>query len=410
NTEIETADLLLPDTETVVTVEKTAPAGLKLSMPKESHLYDEVSTDQYVRAEAELVLEGMRFRIAATENIDVAPAVEIKEVSPSPCVRTIETPGHCNVLNVTLTNHQPAPFRGTLTIDESGRQTIGTHQLTRQLVLGPNETRVETLRENIAGTAKRVPARWTNPGSFVISIYRSDSNLPITQEQVPLVFSEARVVSNLRVGYIPSFDQTLELSLAALGVDAKPLNAANVQEADLSNNDTIIIDNRGYEAHPELIAANSHLLEFVQEGGTLIVFYHKDNEWNPDPGKNRPALAPYPMTLGGERITNEKAPIRFLAPRHALMNFPNKIRQADFENWIQERGLYYPREWDAHYAALFSSNDPGEEPLRGGLLVAQYGKGNYIYTSMVWYRQLRAGVPGAYRMLANMISYGHRNH
>jgi hypothetical protein len=89
-----------------------------------------------------------------------------------------------------------------------------------------------------------------------------------------------------------------------------------------------------------------------------------------------------------------------------LLNSPNRITQADFANWIQERGLYFPKEWDAHYATLLTTNDKGEPPLRGGLLVAPYGKGNYIYTSMVWYRQLRAGLPGGYRFFANLISYG----
>jgi len=106
-------------------------------------------------------------------------------------------------------------------------------------------------------------------------------------------------------------------------------------------------------------------------------------------------------------VTDETAPITFLESNNALLNYPNKITQDDFKDWIQERGLYYPKEWDAHYTALFASNDPGEQPLRGGLLAADYGRGHYIYTSMVWYRQLRAGVPGAYRMFANMISYGH---
>ena len=137
----------------------------------------------------------------------------------------------------------------------------------------------------------------------------------------------------------------------------------------------------------------------------MIVFYHKSDEWNPDPNKNRPQLAPYPIILGGERVTDETAPVSFLQPRHPLLNFPNRITQADFNDWIQERGLYYPKEWDKQYAALFAMNDQGEKPLQGGLLVGKHGKGNYIYSSMVWYRQLRAGVPGAYRMFANMISY-----
>jgi len=107
-------------------------------------------------------------------------------------------------------------------------------------------------------------------------------------------------------------------------------------------------------------------------------------------------------------VTDETALITFLQPRHPLLNYPNRISQADFANWIQERGLYYPKQWDKHYTEIFSTNDPDESPLTGGLLVAPFGKGNYIYTSMVWYRELRAGVPGAYRMLANMISYGHK--
>jgi hypothetical protein len=154
-----------------------------------------------------------------------------------------------------------------------------------------------------------------------------------------------------------------------------------------------------------LVASNSKLLDFAKAGGTLIVFYQNSNEWNPDTNKNRPQLAPYPIVLGDERVTDETAPINILLPRHRLLNVPNRITRADFANWIQERGLYYPKEWDSHYSALFSMNDPGEAPLKGGLLVAPYGKGHYIYTSMVWYRELRAGVPGAYRMFANMISY-----
>jgi hypothetical protein len=207
---------------------------------------------------------------------------------------------------------------------------------------------------------------------------------------------------------LPSFDDTLAKSLAALGVESKELSVEDIQKGELADYDTIIIDNRGYEAHPELIEANEKLLNFVSDGGTLIVFYHKSNEWNPNPARNRPQLAPYPIVLGDERVTEENAPVEFLKPQHPLLNHPNRITAGDFRDWIQERGLYYPKEWDAHYEALLSTNDAGEAPLRGGLLVTRYGRGSYIYTSMVWYRQLRAGVPGGYRMFANMISYGHQ--
>lgn len=139
----------------------------------------------------------------------------------------------------------------------------------------------------------------------------------------------------------------------------------------------------------------------------MVVFYHKDNEWNPDEKRNRPQLAPHSIILGDDRVTEENAPVDFLQRGHPLMNFPNRIRATDFDGWIQERGLYYPKEWDRRYQALFATADTGEAALKGGLLAARYGRGNYIYTSMVWYRQLAAGVPGAYRIFANMISYGH---
>jgi hypothetical protein len=171
---------------------------------------------------------------------------------------------------------------------------------------------------------------------------------------------------------------------------------------------TIVIDNRGYEAHQDLIPVNSRLLKYVEDGGSLVVFYHRINEWNPNEARSRPQLAPFPIILGNERVTEENAPIIFLQPRHPLFNFPNRITQKDFANWVQERGLYFPTQWDPAYAAVLGTADKGEPLLRGGLLVAPYGKGNYIYTSMVWYRQLREGLPGGYRFFANLISYGRK--
>ena len=143
----------------------------------------------------------------------------------------------------------------------------------------------------------------------------------------------------------------------------------------------------------------------MEQGGTLIVFYHKDSEWNPNPDRGRPQLAPYPIILDDERVTEETAPISFLQPRHPLLNHPNKIRAANFNGWIQERGLYYPKEWDKHYTALCEQRQ-GREAITRWVAGRALWKGAYIHTSMVWYRQLAAGVPGAYRMLANMISFG----
>jgi hypothetical protein len=306
-----------------------------------------------------------------------------------------------------LVNHLANPFRGFTRVELlDGFGHLIPSEL--QLVMAPNETRDQPVLAMNPIPPRERPKELRQSGSVQIAIVDKDKH-SITQVTIPVVYSNAHVAAGLRVGYVQSFDQTIERSLAALGVTAKALTVDDIKGADLAAYNTIIIDNRGYEAHPELIAANSKLLEFVNNGGTLLVFYHKSNEWNPDPRRNRPQqLAPFPLLLGDERVTDETVPVKFLQPVHPLLNFPNKIRMSDFNNWIQERGLYYPKEWDSHFTALFSVNDPGEKPLTGGLLVAKYGKGNYIYTSMVWYRQLRGGVPGGYRMFANMISYGAR--
>jgi LmbE family N-acetylglucosaminyl deacetylase len=404
----DTAEDLLPDTETVVRVDRTTPNNARFTVPKEEHLYDNLFLGQRTDAVATLQINGAQFSVSSGLALDVVPAVELKKITPSPCVRTEETLGRCRLLNVSLVNHLAAPFRGTVRMTASSYPDLHGYGVNHQLVLGPNELRNDTLSTRSPIPTTEMLPHLRKSGSVMVSIHRLDSAALITQRTVPVIFSAARVVPNLHVGYVSSFDETLKNSLAALGVDAKELTVADIQKGELSAYQTIIIDNRGYEAHPELIAANSGLLEFVNAGGTLLVLYHKSNEWNPDPNKRRPQLAPYPIVLGDERVTDETAPVKFLVPRHPLLNVPNRIRQADFANWIQERGLYYPKEWDSHYVSLFSTNDPGESPLKGGLLVAQYGKGNYIYTSMVWYRELRAGVPGAYRMFANMISYGHK--
>jgi LmbE family N-acetylglucosaminyl deacetylase len=406
NVPMKTADILLPDTETVVTVDSTAPKKATLTVPEEAHLYDGLFRGKPFSATAALEIDGAKFSVNTETFFDVAPAVEIRKVSPS---TVVWTPGrHDQVLtfNTVVRNNTPTAFRGALELSSG---VLGISAVGGKLDLQPNETRTVELRSNAGPTARARTMSSTRENSNYASLLVEDSAAAaISRRTVPVVFTDARVVPGLNVGYVPSFDQTLEHSLAALGVKSKVLTVEDIKNGDLSSYSTIIIDNRGYEAHPELIAANSRLLDFAKAGGMLIVFYHKDNEWNPDEKKNRPQLAPYPIILDDKRVTDETAPIAFLQPHHPLLNFPNRITPADFANWIQERGLYYPREWDAHYAALFTTNDPGEAPLTGGLLVAEYGKGNYIYTSMVWYRELRAGVPGAYRMFANMISYGHK--
>lgn len=408
---LEAAEQLSADTETITHVDLVTLTTAAITVPEEEHLYDGMLFGRRFVARADLEIDGAGFAVKAEEMLNVVPDVEIKKVSPSPCVQTEETLFRCNNFQVTLTNHLAKPFAGTIKFTTEWGQHARENM--QKLTLAPRETRAEAFSNADARPPREVAHEERQSASIVVSITPPNPGplipfigQPISKRPVSVIYTDARVATGRRVGYLPSFDQTLKQSFDALGIRAHELKIEEIKEGDLNRFDTVILDNRAYYAHPELIAANSRLFSFVQEGGTLIVFYHKDSEWNPNLDRGRPQLAPYPIILGDERVTEETAPIKFLQSRHPLLNHPNKIRSADFNSWIQERGLYYPKEWDSHYTALFASNDKGEKPLRGGLLVARYGRGNYIFTSMVWYRQLAAGVPGAYRMLANMISYG----
>ena len=398
---LDVADQLVADTETTVTVNRMTPVKATFTVPRADHLYDGRLFGERFVANANLEIDGARFSLTAETSLDVAPRVEIQSISPTVLVTTPATVGRWRTLDLRLANHAATPFRGQTEL--AAPYTVKGN---REILLQPYETReIEVMP--LSPPRGELARGHFRSRSMSLSIRHQNSGEIITTRHLRAVYSDAKVVGDLRVGYLPSYDQTLQHSLTALGVKSKALSTNEIQKSVLAGYDTIVIDNRAYQAHPELIAANSRLLTYVHEGGTLIVFYHKGNEWNPNPDRGRPQLAPYELVLGDERVTEEDAPVKFLLLRHALLNFPNRITQADFENWIQERGLYYPKEWDQSYQALLASADRGEAPLKGGLLVARYGRGNYIYTSMVWYRQLAAGVPGAYRMFANMMSYGH---
>jgi LmbE family N-acetylglucosaminyl deacetylase len=389
------------------------PAKAPINLPLSRHLYDSSASGLEVDGGCSVIVSKRLFQLKMPTHVDVASPVQIDNVSSTPAVRTrpdqktkLQGTMDCMLRDfdykVRLTNNQEAPFAGQLIVGPGfGRRaayhavTIAAHDKVDLTVSVPGCPQPSDPK---AASEKGDPISLTVVGSGA---------KPLSGLDVPIVFADARVTPNLRVGYVRGFDYSLPNALAALGVESKELSVDDVKTADLQKYTSIIVDNRVYESTPGLIAANQKLLDYANAGGTLIVFYHKSFEWNPDERRQRPQLAPYKLILGDERITDENAPITFLEPQHPLLNVPNKLGSEDFINWIQERGLYYPKEWDPQFHALLQSNDPGEAPLKGGLLVADYGRGRYIYTSMVWYRELRAGVPGAYRMLANMISYGH---
>jgi LmbE family N-acetylglucosaminyl deacetylase len=392
---------LAPGDDSTIRRHVQIPGDWTINLPLSQHLYNGFSSGLIVRESLKVKVEiHPSFVVSPSIELDVSPPVEIADITPSPAILTPATgstdPTKRIKFTLKLINHQVTAFSGIL-LAASGITHERTDQVAVKLTAGESKTMTMMVQQPPPGN--RAPA---NNISFILQ--SASANPPY--ETVPVVYADAHVSASLRVGYVRGFDYSLPNALAALGVESKELSVDEVKTADLSKFTSIIVDNRVYESQPELIAANQKLLDYANAGGTLIVFYHKSDEWNPDERRKRPQLAPYKLILGNERITDETAPVSFIEPEHPLLNFPNKMGQEDFANWIQERGLYYPKDWDAQFHALLQSNDPGEAPLKGGLLVADYGRGHYIYTSMVWYRELRGGVPGAYRMLANMISYG----
>jgi LmbE family N-acetylglucosaminyl deacetylase len=217
---------------------------------------------------------------------------------------------------------------------------------------------------------------------------------------------DVKIAPNLNIGYVPGSGDDVPAALELLGVKIQMLSTTDLAFGDLSRFSAIVTGIRAYNVNKDLYTNNQRLLDYVRQGGTLIVQYVRPME--------RPAgvavpIFPYPMSVSNsDRITVEDSPVRILDPENPIFNQPNKITESDFQGWIQERGLYFMNSWDPKYTPLLSGNDPGEESKNGGMLYAHYGDGHYIYTGYAWFRQLPAGVPGAFRIFANMLSLGEK--
>ena len=216
------------------------------------------------------------------------------------------------------------------------------------------------------------------------------------------------IASNLSAGYIPGAGDDVPGALEQLGVKVQTLSAPDLAFGDLSRFNVIVTGIRAYNVNEDLRANNRRLLDYVAAGGTLIVQYVRPMDRPGPGGTGSPFIfGPYPMSVSdADRITVEDSPVRILDPGNPVFSRPNKISEADFRGWLQERGLYFMNSWDPRYKALLSGSDPGEDAKNGGMLYARYGKGHYIYTGCSWFRQLPAGVPGAFRIFANMLSLG----
>jgi LmbE family N-acetylglucosaminyl deacetylase len=221
-----------------------------------------------------------------------------------------------------------------------------------------------------------------------------------TPSTVRVSAADVKVAPGLSVGYVEGSGDAVGSCLRQMGVSLRVLSATDLAAGDLRSFDAIVLGVRAYAVRSDLIAANSRLLAYVKDGGTLIVQYNTP-EFDHDYG-------PYPYTMGDEpeEVTDERSRVEILEPRHPAFAWPNAITTRDFDGWVEERGSKFLSSWDPRYVALLSTADAGQPAQKGGLLVSSYGKGVYVYAAYAFYRQLPEGVPGASRLFANLVSLG----
>ena len=273
-----------------------------------------------------------------------------------------------------------------LSVNPPEKLAAGTYKLSVYARRGADRSSASPDGEKFTTSVEPLPSLptelWSEPAQCVVHAF--DISVP----------------ENLRVGYITAEGEPIPEALERLGIHVEKLDDAALAFGNLSKYDAIVVGVRAYELRSGLPSTNQRLLEYVSKGGTLLVQYNRNFVWD----ELKPA--PYPATIGNSapRITDENSPVKFLRPGDALLSRPNKITQADFKGWVQERGLYFWSQFDRRYTPLLAMRDPGETDLNGGLVYTRFGKGTYIYAGLAFFRQLPEGVPGAYRLFVNLLS------
>ena len=289
------------------------------------------------------------------------------------------------------------PNSGNFQLADSGEQSVISFQLAPP-----------------SGDAQGVLAASAKVGDQTVATEMQTINYPHIPPQVlfppataKLVRADVRLLPKT-IGYVMGAGDEVPQALQQLGADVMFLSAEDLASGNLARFDAIVTGVRAYNVRADLRANQGRLLDYVKNGGTLVVQYNVAEGGNPFGGDTNllANIGPYPITTGRERVTVEEAPVQFPNPASPLLHQPNEITARDFTGWIQERGLYFASKWDDHYQPLFETHDPGEKPQTGVTLYTRYGKGAYVFTALSWFRELPAGVPGAFRIFANLLSAG----
>jgi hypothetical protein len=252
----------------------------------------------------------------------------------------------------------------------------------------------------------RVDGREVQHGMRVLTHEHIPPQTLFPEASLRLVRTDAKVLAN-KAGYVMGAGDEVPKALRVLGLSVTLLSEDDLARADLDQFDVIVTGVRAYNVRKDLRANQQRLIDYVSRGGTMIVQYNVlEGGFRGGDQRLLDKIGPFPMKISRDRVTLEDAPLMAVRADHPLLQAPNRIGPADYEGWVQERGLYFATEWDPKYEPVWEAADPGEKPSRGLTLYARHGKGVYIFTPLAWFRQLPAGVPGAYRIFANLLSAG----
>ncbi|MEO8649016.1 MAG: hypothetical protein ABI539_07610, partial [Acidobacteriota bacterium] len=337
-------------------------------------------------------------------NVDLVPRINVEMDQPFILVSRSDKPQTKRV-TMTVMNLSNAATAGNPSL------FLGSDRLTSKAVTTEFELKRKgektTVVWDITIAAKTPPGRYSINGEVRVGekyFANSMRTLAYPHIQTHRYYAPNKVdfqvidlkTTPAKVGYIMGSGDRVAEAIRQMGFDLTDIPDNELASGDLSRYDTIVIGIRAYQVRPNVVVNNKRLLDFVANGGTLIVQYQL-------PAYTQQDLAPYPAQQG-PRVVDENAPVKILRPDHSIVSFPNKITDADFAGWVQERNLYNFSTMDANFAGLLESHDPSEPENNGGLVAASVGKGTYVYCSYSLFRQLPAGIPGAYRLLANLIS------
>lgn len=390
---------------------QTVTAAYEVEVPKDAPLFQpylppSVTADVSYKAFGSTAVS----RAVPNDAVAVLPPFSLS-LSPGAAVLNTLKPQEPIPVKVTVKNNHPGAVEADISLDVPDGWSVEPKASPLSFAAkGETKSAAFTVQPSAAvkpGTytvtaVASAGARESRHGAQVIHYPHIGTTYFVQPAELAIQAFDLNVPEGLKVGYVSSGFDNIDQYLQQVGVDVTRLSAQDIESGDLGQYDAIVLGIRAYGFRPELISSNARLLKYVENGGNLVVQYHKpEDKWKPE-------LAPYPITIGTPliewRVTDEQSKVTMLAPEHPIFTTPNKITEEDWNGWIQDRSAYNPSQWGKEYVELIANGDPGEKEFTGTFLTAKYGKGTYTYSSLVWYREIPALVPGAIRMFVNMVS------